>query len=235
VSGFGTTPVNNLVDARNSNTFPYANDPIIGAYLLDLGGFPSFTNASLAGSVIFNNGFDVNGTAGITFAVGSTTPVFTVNTSGLIQGTNTQIIATDVTGITNTTPGVGEFQFTNLVVNRTYGFHCDIMYQQATAAGGVGFSIAGATHAPTRIDAWADIYSNATGTLVGSSVANLTTTTATPFTSATPSATATTFEAKIWGTIQEGATVSNLTILVFTGNASDAITLKAGSKCSIEP
>ena len=140
-------------------------------------------------------------------------------------------------GITATTPGTVVFTLpalAGLASQQPTSFHCSIMYQQATAAGGVGFAVQGANNAPGRIDAEATIFTSNAGASIQSQIANLTTTTATPFTTATPSAINTTFNAQIDGTIVPNATAINFvtpTIYAYTGNASDAVTILAGSQC----
>ena len=156
-----------------------------------------------------------------------------ITQGGLIVTSATSKLLTNVTGITATTPGTAEFTWPALTPNVDYSFHCAIMYQQATAASGVGFSVQGAVNAPTRLDAMGTVYTNNTGTSVQGSAANVTTTTATSVVTATPSATATTFQVTLDGTIQVGAITSTLTVLAYTGNAGDAVSLMAGSYCSI--
>lgn len=162
--------------------------------------------------------------------------VFGVTSGGLVSATaNTQRLTADSSAITATTPGTAEWTWSTLVKSSNYSFDCRILYSQATAAGGVGFSVQSATTAATRLDAWGKIYTNNTGTSAEGSALNITTTTATSVISGTPSATATVYQAELSGTIQTGTTAGTLNVLVYTGNASDAVTIKAGSYCTIMP
>jgi hypothetical protein len=96
-----------------------------------------------------------------------------------------------------------------------------------------------AMNAPTRLDAWGKIDSTNPGsanyTGSAASAQNITTTTATSVVSATPAAAGTVYQALLDGTIQVGASASTLNVNVYTGNASDAVTVQAGSYCELTP
>lgn len=173
----------------------------------------------------------------------STTGVLTCPTcqvtGSILTGTNTQRLNADSSGITATTPGTVVFTWGALPVSTKFSFSCELLYSQATAAVLDGLAVQSATNAATRWDAWGTMYTTdpVTTTVVGSqnSALNVTSTTATPIVTATPAATGTVYQARVAGTIQGGASAPTLNILAFTGNASDALTIKAGSFCTLTP
>jgi hypothetical protein len=149
---------------------------------------------------------------------------------------NTVVLTADSTGITATTPGTAIFTLGTMKASTNYGFHCVGTYSQATAAAANGVSIQGATNAPTRLDASYNAFTSNAGAAAEGSLANLTTTTFTALSGTfTPSATATVFNWAVDGVVQNGASATTLKIGFFTGNASDALTIKAGSYCSLLP
>ena len=162
-----------------------------------------------------------------------------VKSTEIFKGNNTQVLTSNSSGITATTPGTTQFTWGALPVSTNFSLHCSGTYSQATAAGGTGIAIQGATNAPTRIDAWSTIYTTnpASTTVTGSqgAVVNLATTTATSIVSDTPAATGTNYIFTIDGTVQVGASATTLNILFYTGNASDAVTVNAGSYCTLMP
>ena len=163
-----------------------------------------------------------------------------VTTSEFFASGNTQRLTADATPITATTPGTIVFTWGALPVSSNWSFMCRIIYnQQSTAVAGDGIAVQGATNAPTRLDAWGkiDITDPASTNYTGSagSALNITSTTATSVVTATPGAITTVYQAEVNGTIQVGASASTLNILMFTGNASDSVTPKAGSFCTLTP
>jgi hypothetical protein len=156
---------------------------------------------------------------------------------GTASGVNTVRLTADSSGITGTTPGTTFLTLPTLLANTNYSFSCELLYSQATAVVADGFSVQAATNAATRWDAWGtmNVSNPASTTLTGSqgSALNVTTTTSTPVVTATPGAIATVYQARLAGTIQVGASVPTVNIAAFTGNASDAVTIKAGSFCSV--
>jgi lysophospholipase L1-like esterase len=158
--------------------------------------------------------------------------------NGLVKAkTNSQILTSDTSGITATTPGTVEFTWGALPISQNYSFTCSGTYSQATGAGGMGIAVQGATNAPTRIDAWGSIDTtdptSTTVTASKGSLLNLTSTTATSVVLATPGATGTVYQWKLDGSVQNGTSPTTLNILFYTGNAADAVTIKAGSYCHI--
>lgn len=164
-----------------------------------------------------------------------------ISSSEFLVSGNTQRLTADTGNITATTAATGTVVFTwgALPVSTNFNFHCAGTYTQATAAGGVSIAIQGATNAPTRIDAWATLYSTnpASTTIAGTQAGtfNLTTTTATLVAAVTPSATGTQFQWNLEGEVQNGASATTLNIIFFSGNSSDAVVVKAGSYCSLTP
>jgi hypothetical protein len=156
---------------------------------------------------------------------------------GVVVNSNTVRLTADSSGITATTPGTIFLTFPTLPASTNLSFRCELLYSQATAVVLDGFSVQGATNAPTRLDAWGsmDVTNPTSTTYTGSkgSALNITSTTSTPVVSATPGVIGTVYQAELFGTIQVGASVPTLSVQAFTGNASDAVTVKAGSYCTL--
>ena len=164
-----------------------------------------------------------------------TDDALSITTSEIVQGGNTMRLTSNATPISATTPGTVVFTKALPAKAANYSFHCELPYNQQTAAGGVGLAVQGATTAPTRLDAWATIYTNNTGTSAQGVAQNITSTTATSVLSATPSAITTVFQAKLDGTIQVGASGTTFNVLMYTGAGADTVTPQAGSYCAITP
>jgi hypothetical protein len=190
-----------------------------------------------ASSTTLSNNVIPKGAGAHKLTNGGITDNVNITSSEIFSGGNTVRLTADSSGITATTPGTTFLTLGTLIANTNYSFTCEILYSQATAAVLDGFSVQAATNAATDWDAWGTMYTAdpLTGTVVGSqsSALRVTTTTATPIVTATPAATATVYQARIAGNIQVGASVPTINILAFTGNASDAVTIKAGSFCSV--
>lgn len=144
-------------------------------------------------------------------------------------------VATDFTVAANTSlqaiPGLSLI----LVANdpQTVPFSCHLLYSQATAAVADQFGVQTVSLAPTSIMVKAQANTSATAFTAGN-VPALTTTTATPVVTFTPSATATVFSADMDGMIENASGVaSTFNIMVQTSNASDLITVKRGSFCRV--
>lgn len=201
--------------------------------------FASSTTQLACGNLIAANKLVRSGGAGVNPNAGTITDGGTANLTSdtnVFQGANTVRLLANSSAITTTTPGTAVLTFSVLPVSTNLSFTCHILYnQQTAAAAGTGFAIQGATNAPTRLDAWANMFTSQAGAQVEGAVQNLTTTTATALVSGTPSAITTVFPADIYGTIQNGASTSTLTLLAFTGNAADSITIQAGSYCYVTP
>lgn len=177
-----------------------------------------------------------SGTQPVASSITSSQTANLTSDTNVFQGSNTIRLTANSSAITALTPGTAVLTFGTLPVSTNLSFHCHIMYNQQTAAvAGTGFAIQGATNAPTRLDAWGNMFTSQAGAAVEGVAQNITTTTATPVVSGTPSAITTVFNADIFGTLQNGASTSTLTLLAFTGNAADSITVQAGSFCSIAP
>lgn len=118
------------------------------------------------------------------------------------------------------------------VANTNFSFHCDILYNQQTAAQADALGIEFNTTAPTRADAMGIVGTAATAVATTPSLVNLTSTTPTNIVTFTPSAATTVFSAQLGGTYQIGATAPTaIKIDVLTGAGADTITVKAGSYC----
>jgi hypothetical protein len=175
--------------------------------------------------------------------IGNTTPLAgnftTLSATGTFNGANTVRLTADSSGITATTPGTTFLTLPTLTASTNYSFTCEIIYSQATAVVLDGFSVQAATNAATDWDAWGTMYTAnpVSTTVTGSegSALRVITTTSTPIVSATPGAIGTVYQARLSGNIQVGASVPTMNIAAFTGNASDAVTIKAGSFCTVTP
>ena len=112
-------------------------------------------------------------------------------------------------------------------------FSCHLMYSQATAAVADQFGIQAASLAPTNIAAksQADISAS---TFTAGNLPTLTTTTATPIVTFTPSAITTVWNADIDGMIENPSGIANtINIMAHQSNAADLLTIKRDSFCRI--
>lgn len=162
--------------------------------------------------------------------------------SGLmLTGTLTKVLTSDSAGIVATTPNTGTalWAWSNMSANSAYPFRCSILWSQATATGGIGLAVQESGHNPTHLDAWSKIFTtNPASTTVTATLGQalaITTTTVTSVGTATPNAIGTVYQAELDGTLQTNGTAGTLNVIVYSGNASDAITIKAGSFCSLFP
>jgi hypothetical protein len=160
---------------------------------------------------------------------------------GFIHTNHTQRLTATPIPITALSPGTTVFTWGALPINSIFSFYCSILYSQ-TAANTVGIAVQGATNAPTRLDAWGKIDSTNPGnpgsgnyTGAAGSAQNITGITAMPVVSTNPGTAGTVYQAQLNGTIQVGALASTLNVNVFTGSASDGVTIYAGSYCELTP
>jgi len=162
-----------------------------------------------------------------------------ITSTEVAQFGNTKTLTADSGNIVATTAAtaITQFSWATLPSNTHFSFSCEGTYTQATAAGGVSIAIQGATTAPTRIDAWATLYSTnpASTTITGTKAGlfNLATTTYTLVAAVTPGAATTQYQWELHGTIQTGNPGSTLNIGFFSGSASDAVVIKNGSYCTL--
>jgi hypothetical protein len=237
-TGTASYPMNNMTIANNTIDGT-AGGGILNAILLNAN--------TLTGTITLSN-FRINGNSIIGSVTNPFNPVGYANFSGRVQTgigeflltSNTQYLASDSSAITATTPGTVVFTWGSLPLSSAYSFHCGILYSQATASAANGMAVQGASASPVRLDAWGkmDISNPASANYTGSagSALNITTTTATSVVTATPAATGTVYQASLDGTIQANSSnATTLNVLVFTGNATDALTVKAGSYCRLMP
>lgn len=113
-------------------------------------------------------------------------------------------------------------------------FKCEILYSQATAAVPAQFGIQTASYAATNVMAKADVDISAS-TFTAGNVPTLAATTATAIVTFTPSAIATVFNARIAGFIENPSNAAEQTVNIMaqTSNASDLVTVKRGSYCTV--
>ena len=218
---------NVFVGASAGSNIASGNDDVYVGYAITASG----SGASDEIVIGYNN----TGLGNDTVLLGSPNTKYSSLKGTIKAQNNTQLLTANSAGITATTPGTTEWTWGALFKSTNYSLHCSILYSQALAAAGVGFAIQSATTAATRIDAWGSVFTTNTGTSAQGAVQNLTSTTATSIVSATPGVAGTIYQASLDGTIQVGATAGTLNILVYTGNASDAITIYAGSYCAVLP
>jgi hypothetical protein len=113
----------------------------------------------------------------------------------------------------------------------TQPFTCYLNYSIATAAVAVAFGLQSDAVAPTNLQGWGMIATSTTAATYGN--ATITNTTATSVVSATPSATATVYNATISGYLDfpNTNTANNIKVMVSTANSADLVTVKRGSFC----
>lgn len=150
------------------------------------------------------------------------------NLENLLSLANTkQRITTNFTTSSGTLVDLFSWDLPALAHN--YSFECRLIYSQQTAAVGLLVGIQSASVAPTTLAATARIYSTLTGVSTSASVIITTTAATTVLTGAAPAAINITYEAYIWGTIENPATANTLKLQVATFNVADQITILRGS------
>lgn len=144
-------------------------------------------------------------------------------TADFTLAANTSLQA--ITGLSWTMPA-------NTALN--VGFSCHLLYSQATAAVADQFGIQDVTVAPTSLMAKAQAYISAS-TFTAANVPALTTTTATPIVTFTPTAITTIWNADIDGMIEQpsNASTSVVQIMAQQSNSADLLTVKRGSFCRV--
>lgn len=144
-----------------------------------------------------------------------------------------RLIGSDFTTANNTNlQTITGLSWTFPAVAANYSFHCSLLFSQATAAVADQFGIQVATNAPTNVAAVGEVFPSATTQTVGT-LATLSTTTATPIVTFTPSAITTVFGGSIDGTFELPASANTVNIMVQTSAGADAVTVKRGSYCQL--
>lgn len=212
---YDTTNKNTHIRTNGADGLAVSETGAIAAGFIPKSGSGTFSN--ITASSIADSGVAITGTEVATFA-------------------NTQVLTANSSGITATTPGTIIFTLSAMKANTNYAFHCAGTYSQASAAAANGVSVQGATNAPTRLDASYNAFTSNAGVAAEGNIVNLASTTQTALSGTfTPSATGTNFNWYVDGVVQNGASATTLKVGFFTGNASDALTINAGSYCSINP
>jgi hypothetical protein len=177
--------------------------------------------------------------AGNTFADGvrrvnqGTGNMFVGNTGDLPP--LSQSLIADSSGITTTTAATAVTQFSfSIPRNAVVSFSCTGSYIQATGNAAVGMAIQGGTNAPTNLSARGRLDLSAT-TYSSADSGNITSTTYTSVLAPTSTNFGTVFPWALSGTIETGSSKSILNIGFYTGNGADAVTIKRGSKCVLDP
>lgn len=132
-----------------------------------------------------------------------------------------------ITGLTWTLP-------TSKAVN--YSFHCELMFDQATAAVVDEFGVGVTGTAPTNLSADGRVFSGTSGAWTASGVlTGLASTTPTLVVSFTPSAITTVWTASLDGTVEQpsNATPGVFSIYAYTTTGTDNLIVKRGSYCSL--
>jgi hypothetical protein len=163
-------------------------------------------------------------------------------TTGVMYPPNapTLQLTADSSSITATTAAtaVTQFAFTNVGANQRYSFHCSGSTTQATAGGGIGIAVQAATNAPTNLEAHATVSTSLTATNASATVLSTGSITTTTYTAAYSSTAGTLTTQLPWvldGTIETAASPPTLNVGFFSGSASDAVTVKRGSYCTMTP
>lgn len=163
-----------------------------------------------------------------TTTLGNTT-VFSANGNKAFVTTNfTTAASTALQAITGLT-----FNFPAVAHNWNYS--CRLSYSQATGTAAVAFGIQAATNNPTNIfgNGTQQITVGPPATYVSGTLATLATTTATNIVSGTPGATGTNYTVTLGGTLELGASLNAVSIMVSTATSGDAVTVLRGSSCQL--
>ena len=169
------------------------------------------------------------GSASLTndFNGGYTTPSGHVYSSGLQTGLNS-VYLTTAKSITSTTAVTTGLVFPSIPASTTIHGRCSLIYEQATAAAAVTFSVA-ASAAPTNLWAMNSIYN---GTATAQQYTAITSTTNTAITASTvPAAAATPYREEVDFTLVTGSNAVVLTLYGLTSTAADALVIEPGSTC----
>jgi hypothetical protein len=236
--------IQQTIRKNNSNQLEAVDSGSVTRLLIaNAGG--TILNSGNAVSRVTINGSANSGTAGFGVASGGASPanVFLIDGTGAVtsmKGTTTsplaRVITSDFTTSSATLVTITGLSWTVPATAQNFSFHCALSYSQATAAVANSFGIQAATNAPTNIFATAheQITVGPPATFVDGVLATLSTTTATVIgPTFTPGATATNYVAYLDGTIENPASANTFNIMVLTGNASDAISVKRGSYCQL--
>jgi hypothetical protein len=223
-SGLGTfTPASGLVNGNATQIFPsnwfflhYVDNGNTYTKMAVMPTIQAFPDCQNSGQNRIN--FTAS-TGSFTCGTSHTTPIV------LFLNADSSIASTSLVAFLSFT-----FQ-ANLVVNAS--IDCDLLYAQATGAVSDAFGIQDVSLAPTNIAAQGSVQT-AAGVYADGNVPTLTTTIATNIVTFTPSAITTVWNAHLHAMVEQPSGVSsNLNIMSSTSNASDALTIKRGSKCVV--
>jgi hypothetical protein len=156
--------------------------------------------------------------------------------TGFARLPNIARVASDFTTAANTSlQTITGLSWSLPAIAASYSFHCALSYSQGTAAASVAFGIQAATNSPTNIFANGaqQVTVGPPATENNGTVPTLTTTAATSIVSGTPGAIGTNYVVMLDGTIENPALVNTINIMVSTGTAADAVTVKRGGYCTL--
>lgn len=165
-----------------------------------------------------------------------------VNSTGIAPGfqfnglAHNYFVTTDFTTANNTNPqtitGLSWTFPASQAMN--VGFRCNLLYSQATGAVADTFQVLDTTVAATNSAFGASAQISSTVATPGN-LSAISSTSAQTVVTFTPSATATVYQAFIWGNIEQpsNASTSVFAIQVQTSTGADAITIKRGSQCNL--
>ena len=261
----GSRAITNLSESGNIVTVTSILNPAIGSNIRLAGNVPagyntSFTNPCIVASTAAGSFTCFNTTSGLgAFSSGGTSsyalglrvdpqtfvgaaplgteiqiPV-TTPTNQDNSGPWTQTLPSDVTGITGASAAAATalFSFGPLLASTKYAINCDGTTTQATAGAGIGLSMQGSVNAPTKLQMVGSVNTAASTTSVqGAQVGS---TTATAYYTGASGTLTTELPWFAQGTLLVGAHPTTLVLGMFTANASDAVTAKIGTSCTVAP
>lgn len=161
--------------------------------------------------------------------------------AGLLRTGNTVQLTSNFTTTSTTLVTITGLSWTFPATNHNYGFDCRGSYSQATAAAANAFGVQAATTAPTNLMASMRVNTSLTNAGVNATLPTLATTTATNIGTFTPGSfgaigtVADIFTFDIHGQLQQAPGATTLNIMALSGSASDALTIYAGTSCTLEP
>ena len=163
------------------------------------------------------------------------------NATAIIRTGNTVQLTSNFTTASTSLVTITGLSWTFPSTAHNYSFDCRGSYSQATADAADAFGVQAATTAPTNLMANMRVDTSLSNAGTNATLPTLTTTTATNIGTFTPTlfgsigtvADILTFH--IHGQLQQATGATTLNIMALTGNASDSLTIYAGTSCTLEP
>ena len=166
----------------------------------------------------------------------ATANTFDIKTTIVQKFANTVQLTSDSSSITATTAGTAVTVFTlpTLSANTNYSFHCAGTTTQQTAGAGIGIAIQATVNAPTSLSAFGQTATSPTAVAFGAQVGIGNTTAFSILAPGTGTLT-TLMPWTVDGGVQVGASVPTINLQFYTANASDSVTVKKDSFCTVMP